>query len=97
MSGTERYSAEHLHLPLQNNILFIKSTVESLRYINLPSKQLFCLNLAVLCVHKSAVRDRSTLSRHRPGKYFEKREINQVPARTPCLWYIYLRCGNILH
>ncbi|KAM5528169.1 hypothetical protein FOXYSP1_19438 [Fusarium oxysporum f. sp. phaseoli] len=30
----------------------MKSRVETLRYINLPSKQLFCLNLAVLCVRK---------------------------------------------
>jgi hypothetical protein len=49
---TYYYSVEHFHLPLQNNVLFVKSIVEILGYITLPGKQMCCLNLAVLWVRK---------------------------------------------
>jgi hypothetical protein len=34
------YSIEHLHLPLQNNMLFVKCRVGPLVYMALPHKQI---------------------------------------------------------
>jgi hypothetical protein len=46
------YSTEHLHLPVQKNMLFAKSRVGPSGYMALPHKQMSCQNLAVLWVRK---------------------------------------------
>ncbi|KNB19319.1 hypothetical protein FOXG_16440 [Fusarium oxysporum f. sp. lycopersici 4287] len=52
------YSIEHLHLPLQNSMLFVKSRVGPSGYMALSHKQTFCQNLAALWVRKEFLAER---------------------------------------
>ncbi|KAI8396596.1 hypothetical protein FOFC_21144 [Fusarium oxysporum] len=73
-----RYSVEHFHLPLQNNVLFVKSRVEILGYIILPRKQMRCLDLAVFWVRKQFLAVRM--------RYPEVALLPRGPGANPRKW-----------